>query len=170
MNWYKKVINNNEKYVYIKQVNGGSNNMNGIDEIDSKILQMLEQDSRTSFREMSRALNLSEAGIRKRVIALQNNKVIKKFTIEIDPSKIGINSMSLVGLDVEPQKLLGAVQILCNFPEVKSLSTSAGDHMIMMEIWTKDGRELTKFISDKIGSLEGVKRICPAIILETFKG
>lgn len=104
MNWYKKVINNNEKYVYIKQVNGGSNNMNGIDEIDSKILQMLEQDSRTSFREMSRALNLSEAGIRKRVIALQNNKVIKKFTIEIDPSKIGINSMSLVGLRCRASK------------------------------------------------------------------
>jgi Lrp/AsnC family transcriptional regulator for asnA, asnC and gidA len=41
--------------------------------------------------------------------------------------------------------------------------------MIMTEIWTRDGRELTKLISEKIGTIEGVKRICPAIILEKLK-
>jgi len=134
-----------------------------------KILQMLEQDSRTSLSEMSEALNLSEAGIRKRFMALQKRKVIKKFTIEIDPAKIGINSTSIVGLDVEPQKMLDAIQHLCKLPEVKNLSTSAGDHMLMMEIWTEKGHELTKFIRDKIGVIDGVKKVCPAIILEKFK-
>jgi Lrp/AsnC family transcriptional regulator for asnA, asnC and gidA len=41
--------------------------------------------------------------------------------------------------------------------------------MIMTEIWTRDGRELTKLISKKIGNIEGVKKICPAIILEKLK-
>jgi Lrp/AsnC family transcriptional regulator for asnA, asnC and gidA len=140
-----------------------------IDEIDMKILQMLEQDSRTTFSQMSEALNLSEAGIRKRFLSLQKRKVIKKFTIEIDPAKIGINSISLVGLDVDPPKMLDAIQYLCQFPEVRTLSTSSGDHMLMMEIWTENGQELTKFIRGKIGAIEGIKRICPAIILEKFK-
>jgi Lrp/AsnC family transcriptional regulator, regulator for asnA, asnC and gidA len=140
-----------------------------IDEIDMKILQTLEHDSRTSLNEMSKMLNLSEAGIRKRVLALQEKKIIKKFTIEINPSKIGINSISLVGLDVEPTKMLGAIEKLCKFAEVRNLATSSGDHMIMMEIWTEDGKELTKFISEKVVSMDGVKRICPAIILEQFK-
>jgi Lrp/AsnC family transcriptional regulator, regulator for asnA, asnC and gidA len=118
---------------------------------------------------MSKMLNLSEAGIRKRVIALQEKKIIKKFTIEINPSKIGINSISVVGLDIEPTRMLGAIEKLCKFPEVRNLATSSGDHMIMMEIWTEDGRELTKFISEKIVAMDGVKRICPAIILERFK-
>jgi len=41
--------------------------------------------------------------------------------------------------------------------------------MIMTEIWTKDEREFTKLISEKIGKIEGVKRVCPAIILEKLK-
>jgi len=41
--------------------------------------------------------------------------------------------------------------------------------MIMTEIWTRDGRELTRLISEKIGVIEGVKKICPAIILEKLK-
>lgn len=130
---------------------------------------MLEQDSRTTFSQMSEALNLSEAGIRKRFLALQKRKVIKKFTIEIDPTKIGINSISLVGLDVEPQKMLDAIQQLCQLPEIKTVSTSAGDHMLMMEIWTENGPELTKLIREKIGKIDGVKKVCPAIILEKFK-
>jgi Lrp/AsnC family transcriptional regulator for asnA, asnC and gidA len=39
----------------------------------------------------------------------------------------------------------------------------------MAEIWARDGDELTKIISDKIGKLPGVKKICPAIILEKVK-
>lgn len=130
---------------------------------------MLEQDSRTTFSQMSEALNLSEAGIRKRFLTLQKRKVIKKFTIEIDPTKIGINSISIVGLDVEPQKMLDAIQQLCQLPEIKTVSTSAGDHMLMMEIWTENGPELTKLIREKIGKIDGVKKVCPAIILEKFK-
>ena len=41
--------------------------------------------------------------------------------------------------------------------------------MLMTEIWTSDGRELTKLISEKIETIEGVKKICPAIILEKLK-
>jgi len=41
--------------------------------------------------------------------------------------------------------------------------------MIMTEIWTRDGRELTRLISEKIGVIEGIKKICPAIILEKLK-
>jgi Lrp/AsnC family transcriptional regulator for asnA, asnC and gidA len=41
--------------------------------------------------------------------------------------------------------------------------------MIMFEIWTRNGKELTRIISEKIGKIEGVNRICPSIILEKLK-
>ena len=143
--------------------------MSKMDEIDMKILQTLSQDSRTTFSEMSKMLNLNEAKIRKRVIALEEKKIIRKFTIELDPSKIGINSISFVGLDVEPTKLLEAIDKLCVLPEVRRLATSSGDHMVVMEVWTENGKELTKFIAEKIRSIEGVTRVCPAIIQDIVK-
>jgi len=51
-------------------------------------------------------------------------------------------------------------------PETRYVATSTGDHMIMTEIWTRDGRELTKLISNRIGNIKGIKKNCLAIILE----
>lgn len=140
-----------------------------IDDCDRKIIQMLEQDSRRSFNEVAKKLKLSESAIRKRVMALQDKGVIKKFTIQVDPTKLGANSVSIVGVDVEPTKLLEVAQKLCDLEEIRSVATSTGDHMIMTEIWTKDGRELTKLLSGKIGAIDGIKKICPAMLLEKFK-
>ena len=140
-----------------------------IDEVDLEILKMLQSDGRLSFTEIAKKLKLSESTIRKRVQALHRRGVIKKFTIEVDPSKIGINTVAIVGVDVDPTNLLEAAQKLCEIKEVRSVATSTGDHMIMTEIWARDGRELTKIISEKIGKFEGVKKICPAIILEKLK-
>jgi len=139
------------------------------DEVDKKIVQLLEQDGRRSFNEIAKKLKLSESAIRKRVVALQEKGVIKKFTIQVDPAKLGTSSVSIVGVDVEPTKLLEVAQKLCEVDEIRSVATSTGDHMIMTEIWTKDGRELTKLLSEKIGAIDGVKKICPAMILERFK-
>jgi Lrp/AsnC family transcriptional regulator for asnA, asnC and gidA len=141
-----------------------------IDELDLKILKLLEEDGRLAFMDIAKKLRLSESTIRKRVQALKDNGVIKRFTVEIDPAKIGLNTVAIVGIDVDPPKLLEVAQKLCEFKEIRCVATSTGDHMIMTEIWTKDGRELTRLISEKIGPIEGVKKICPAIILEKLKG
>jgi Lrp/AsnC family transcriptional regulator for asnA, asnC and gidA len=143
--------------------------MSIVDDVDQKIIQMLEQDSRKPFSEISATLKLSESAIRKRVLALRDKGLIKKFTLEIDPSKLGLNSVSIVGVDAEPTKLLEVAEKLCALDETRSVATSTGDHMIMMEIWAKDGKELTKILANKIGPIEGVKKICPAMILEKFK-
>lgn len=141
-----------------------------VDALDMKILKLLEKDGRISFTEVSKNLKLNESTIRKRVLRLQERRVIKKFSVDLDPSKIGLNTVAIVGVDVEPVKLIEAAQEICEIPETRYVATSTGDHMIMTEIWAKDGRELTKLISNRIGKIEGVKKICPAIILEKLKG
>jgi Lrp/AsnC family transcriptional regulator for asnA, asnC and gidA len=140
-----------------------------VDGVDLKILTMLQEDGRRPFTEIARNLKLSESTIRKRVQSLEEKGVIKQFTVEITPSKIGINTVAIVGVDVDPTKLLVAAQKLCEIEEIRSVATSTGDHMIMTEIWSKDGRELTRILSDRIGTIEGIRKICPAIILEKLK-
>jgi len=121
------------------------------------------------FTEIARRLKLSESTVRKRVEKLVQEGVIKKFTIIVEPSKIGLNATAIVGIDVEPPKLLEISQKLCELSEVKYVATSTGDHMIMIEIWARDTKELAKIISEKIGVINGIKKICPAIILEKLK-
>jgi Lrp/AsnC family transcriptional regulator for asnA, asnC and gidA len=77
--------------------------------------------------------------------------------------------VAIVGVDVDSTKMLEIAQRLCDLREVKCVATSTGDHMIMLEIWTRNGNELNKLISEKIGKIEGIKEICPALILEKMK-
>lgn len=41
--------------------------------------------------------------------------------------------------------------------------------MIMTKILAKNGKEFSRLISEKIDAIEGVKRICPSIIIEELK-
>jgi Lrp/AsnC family transcriptional regulator for asnA, asnC and gidA len=140
-----------------------------IDEKDERIIKMLEEDGRKSYNYMAEKLGMSEAAVRKRVQALMSKGVIKKFTIKVDHAKIGMNTVAIVGVDADPAKMLEVAQGLCELDEVKCVATSSGDHMVMTEIWTRDGRELIRLISEKIESIEGVKRICPSLLLEKLK-
>jgi len=140
-----------------------------IDELDLSILEILQENGRASYTEIAEKLHLSESTIRKRVQGLLRRGVIRKFTAEIDSSRIGLNTVAIVGIDVDPTELLVVAQKLCDIQEIHSVATSTGDHMIMTEIWTKDGRELTRLISEKIGKIKGIRRVCPSIILEKFK-
>ena len=143
--------------------------MFNLDEIDTRILELLEEDARRSFTEMAEKLKVSESSIRKRVSALQKEGVIKKFTIKVDHAKLGLNTVAIVGIDVDSDKMLEIAQNLCDFKEVKCVATSSGDHMIMLEVWAKNGKELNNLITEKIGKIDGVRQICPALILEKLK-
>ncbi|KAA0000139.1 MAG: Lrp/AsnC family transcriptional regulator, partial [Thermoplasmata archaeon] len=125
---------------------------------------------RTPYTQIAKEIGLSEGAIRKRVESLEKKGVIKKYIAIIDPKKIGYNSITLLGLDAEPTKLFDIANEIAKIEEAKNVYLSTGDHMIMAEIWAKDGKELSDILANKIAKIDGVKRICPAIILEKIKG
>ena len=140
-----------------------------LDERDRIIIDMLTKDARTPFTEIAKVLGISETAVRKRVKALEEAGVIKQYTIVIDPSKLGYNLVSLTGIDTMPEKIFEVAAKLKEFDFVRNVYLTSGDHMIMAEVWAKDGEDLSDIISNKIGKIEGVTKVCPAIILEKLK-
>ena len=51
---------------------------NGLDELDYRILKILEKEGRKSFAEIGRELNLSRTAVRDRVLALEEKGVIER--------------------------------------------------------------------------------------------
>ncbi|WP_018154038.1 MULTISPECIES: Lrp/AsnC family transcriptional regulator [Methanothermococcus] len=140
-----------------------------MDKKDRKILEILMDDGRKPFTEIAKELNTSESSVRKRIRKMEEEGVIKGYSVLVNPAKIGYNVIALTGFDTDPQDFLNVAKELCRFEEVKKVFTSTGDHMIMTEIWAKDGNELTDIIFNKIGKIKGIKKVCPAIILEQLK-
>lgn len=140
-----------------------------LDERDRIILEMLTKDARTPFTEIAKVLGISETAVRKRVKALEEAGVIKQYTVVVDPAKLGYNLVSITGIDTKPEKIFEVASKLKEFDFVKHIYLTSGDHMIMTEIWAKDGEHLSEIISEKIGRIDGVLKVCPAIILEKMK-
>lgn len=143
--------------------------MRVLDERDRIIIDMLTKDARTPFTEIAKVLGVSETAVRKRVKALEEAGVIKQYTIVVDPSKLGYNLVSLTGIDTLPEKIFEVAQKLKNFDFVKKVYLTSGDHMIMTEIWARNGEDLSDIISNKLGKVNGVTKVCPSIILEKLK-
>ncbi|ALV62077.1 HTH-type transcriptional regulator Ptr2 [Thermococcus sp. 2319x1] len=140
-----------------------------LDERDKVIIDMLTKDARTPFTEIAKVLGVSETAVRKRVKALEEKGIIQQYTIKVNPQKLGYNLISITGVDTKPEKLFEVANKLKEFEFVRELYLSSGDHMIMAEIWAKDGEDLADIMSNKIGKIDGVTKVCPAIILERLK-
>ncbi|MFW6196525.1 MAG: Lrp/AsnC family transcriptional regulator, partial [Thermoplasmatota archaeon] len=122
--------------------------------------------ARKHFTDIAEEIGVSEATVRNRIKCLERNDVIKKYTVDINPKEIGFNMVAIIGLNVTPENLLSSVNELRDIEEVKWAAKSTGDHMIMAEVWAEDGEGLSRVISKKIGNIEGIKDVRPAILLE----
>lgn len=107
--------------------------------------------------------------MRKRIRKLEDDGVIKKYTIEIDPRKAGFEISAQVGIDTKPEKYIEVLENLKRMKSVSCMKTSSGDHMIIIEcLFARDSSQLADFVR-KIESMEGVTRVCPSVITEKIK-
>ncbi len=139
-----------------------------MDDRDVAILRILMDNARTPLTEIAKVVGVTDVAVKKRIQKLERDGVIKKYTIVVEPKKIGYNGVALVGVDTEPDKVLSVAHELSKRDYVVSVFITTGDHMIMAEVWAKTGSELMRII-EEIGRMEGVKKVCPAIVLERVK-
>lgn len=133
-----------------------------------KLIRILQENSRTPFLRIAKALGVSEAAVRKRVKKLEKEGVIKRYTIEVDPAKLGFEIVAFIGVDTTPEHYISTLENLRELSEVVSLYSSSGDHMMLLECWFRNPEELAEFVR-RLNSMEGVTRVCPAIILKKLK-
>jgi Lrp/AsnC family transcriptional regulator for asnA, asnC and gidA len=136
---------------------------------DLRILRVLERDASLSYAEIARRLGLNESTVRKKVLKLKRQGIIRRFSVVLDPEKLGIRNIAILGIDTDPDKLLEVAQRLRDMPEVKSVAITSGDHMLMAEVWSEDGDQLSKILTRKIGKIDGVRKVCPSLVLERVK-
>lgn len=139
-----------------------------MDEKDLAILRMLIENARTPLTRIAEKVGITDVAVKKRVRKLEKEGVIKRYTVVVEPKKVGYNGVAIVGVDTEPDKVLKVANELAQRDYAVSVFVTTGDHMVMVEVWAKTPPELMSIIED-IGKMEGVKKVCPAIVLDRIK-
>lgn len=141
--------------------------MTRIDELDLKILRILAENARETYTNIARKIGYTDVAIIKRIKKLEQEGVIKKYTIIVDPLKLGY-TISFTGINVEPDALLHVIDVLKKKDYIKFLSITSGDHQLITIIWAHNNDELVK-IHKEIESIPGVSKVYPAIVLDIIK-
>lgn len=140
--------------------------LNNIDSFDEQIIRILQNDSRKSFVEIATSVGLSESAVRRRVKNLIENKIIKKFTIEVN-QKEETSAITLISVASTSDTSTVTARLL-NLEGVKVVYEITGQYDIAAIISASTISEINSYIDD-VRKIVGVSDTNTVIILKTLK-
>ncbi len=139
-----------------------------LDETDRSILNMLQEDARRSFKEMSKKVGVSEATVFVRVRKLVKEGVIKSFRATINPTLVGKGTLAFVLLRANPSEYAEALERLSEMDDVYEIYDITGPNDAILKVPTESPEKLAGLI-DRIGAIKGVISTETAMALRIVK-
>lgn len=129
-----------------------------LDEIDRKLLSVLQRDARTPFAKIAREFGVSEATVRFRVKKLVEKGVVTRFMAMLNPRKIGLPITATIVAKVEPTLLDKASEQLASFDEAHHVFQSTGEYDIVAVVHARDMVHLSE-IRKRVKMIPGVRDV-----------
>ncbi len=139
-----------------------------LDELDKKILNVLQENADLTYAELGRMLGVSPSTVYMRLRKLKEKGFIKRIVAEVAPEPVGLNLRALIFLAIDVRKYNDVVGKLSNITNVKAVYDVTGEWTLVSEVYVKDHKELSEIL-DVIGALEGVQSTSTAIVLRVIK-
>lgn len=127
------------------------------DELDMKLLHELAMDANISVPNLSKKLGINASVLYSRIKRLGKKKLIKKFTIVVDETLLGISVKATVGINRDPKFKQQIHKALMETPEVSSISEVTGRFDMMVRVLAKNLETLHTVVIEKIGKIEGIQ-------------
>jgi Lrp/AsnC family transcriptional regulator for asnA, asnC and gidA len=127
-----------------------------LDGLDSKIINLLQQDGRMPYREIARQLGVSEGTIRFRANRLFQSGALTVIAIP-DPFRLGYRILAFALLKVVPERQEHVINTLTTWDEVTYVSSCTGRADIYMQIVCRDHVQLWELLYPRIPAIGGGK-------------
>ena len=139
-----------------------------LDEIDKKIIKVLEDDARTSLRKISELVKVSLGTVSNRVKKMEKNGVIKGYSVILDPDQIGWELNVVIGLRIQKGRLIEIQERIAKDSRVNGVYDVTGDFDSMVIARAKNRKDLDD-LSKNVLSIDGVERSITHLVLNTVK-
>lgn len=134
--------------------------------VDQKLLSILKSDARISTSDLARKLDLSRSTIQSKIKKLEQEGIIKGYTVIYGDDYQSRLVSAHVLIKVVQKLTTRTNQELSNMPEVCALHAISGDFDLIAMLKTESTQALSHVL-DEISNLEGVERTNSSVILET---
>ena len=134
-----------------------------MDEVDQKIVEMLIEDARVSFRKIAKIVDKSPDTVIHRYQRLRESGEIRGSTVVVNPKLIGYEGMAAFHIDVSTSggsktDSTRILKTLIKMPNIIVVTKTVGDHDLLAIGVIHDVDHLMK-LGDEIAKISGIKNI-----------
>ena len=144
-----------------------------MDSTDKQILQLLQQNSRYSNKDIAGMLSISEQHVEEKVLGMVEGGIIRQFTAIINDNRIdGYPIKALVELSIRPEKDTGydsIAQRIFSYSNVTAHYLVSGKYDFLLVVEGKDHKDIAHFVFDKLATIENVKSTTTHFIFKSYK-
>ena len=139
-----------------------------INDIDNKILTIIQTDARTSNAEIARQVGLAPSAVLERMRKLEERGVIRGYAAEINAAEVGFGLTAFVAVRTreccsETDRYLAAI------PEVLEVHDVAGEDSYLLKVRVKNAEDLSRLLREKLKSVPNVASTKTTVVLQTIK-
>lgn len=139
-----------------------------IDQVDSRMISLLQKDGRISNIEIAKKLKLSEATVRSRLKRLIDEQYIQIVAVS-NPFKLGFNITGDLYIHVEMTKIESVIQELKKIKELWYIVMTTGNTDINAEFVVKTLEDLNDLVYKRINRIDGIIRVETSVIMKFIK-
>jgi len=139
-----------------------------IDEIDAAILEILQQDSTVSIKDIAAKVGLSATPTYERIKQLEERGIIRKYVALVDREKIGINLLVYCNVVLKEQSkkaLVDFEKAVFKIPEVLEVISISGTYDYMLKIAAADINGYNDFVMNKLANIPNIGQYHSSIVL-----
>ena len=141
-----------------------------MNEIDAKILNILQENSRLSNAEIARQINMAPSAVLERIRKLEERKIIKAFTTQINPVEVGRGLLAFIQVKANgPVVDLKVAKEIAKIQEVQEVHIVAGEDSYLVKVRVENPEALTQILRTKFASIKSIRTTNTTIVLETIK-
>jgi DNA-binding Lrp family transcriptional regulator len=136
------------------------------DDLDRKILRMLQKDAKLTYEQIGAALERSTSTIRDRIKRMEEDRIILGYSAIVDATRLGIKADAFVSADIDQSQSGRAVAELMTLKNVSEILHLTGERRVLMRVRAASNQELMEIIDRKIRPL-GFSNIEITMVLDT---
>ena len=143
--------------------------LDGLDELDQKIVQLLIKNARMSYSEIGQQIGISRVAVKMRVQALEEKGIIEEYTTIINPQKISGAVSCYFEIETKPEALMEAAEVLKKNDTITQIYRVTGKSRLHVHAVASSHEEMEALVSQTIDKLPGVTECSCNMILSRIK-
>lgn len=139
-----------------------------VDELDRKILSLLQRDARLSYREIAKELKVAVGTVYNRLKRMEEKGIILGFAPKLNYEKLGYELTAIIGIKAQGKKIIQIEQEIAGNEHVLCVYDVTGEYDIIAVAKFRGREDMNRFVKWLL-SIDGVEKTNTHVAMDIVK-